>query len=445
MKLFKYVSAGLLSLSLLSPTLASANAGNWITTWGTSSTETGPSFLNFVADGYLPKVFNNQTIRMITHTSVKGTKIRIRLSNAHPTPVVASANNESVTISEAHIAIRSSGAAIYPQTDKVLTFGGQHSVVIPPNGDVLSDPISLRVPAQSDLAISMHVVQDSSGTGPMYAARHPVAKQTSYIAGTQGNFTGNTDGSPYTETTTQWFYVSGVEVLDESNVTTIAAFGDSLTDGFSFDPTALDSNSRYPDFLASRLQDDGNPMGMLNAGISGNQILFDVPFVDFFNMILAPYGQSGVSRFSQDVLSRPGVSHVIIWLGHNDIFYSYHNIPSLPNNPSPATSAQITAGLEQLITLARQQGLKVYGATLSPIAGSGSLTDEGEAVRQSVNQWIRTSGAFDAVLDFEQVVVDPSDPSRINPLYDSGDQAHLNAIGYKAIADSIDLQLFQQQ
>jgi lysophospholipase L1-like esterase len=417
---------------------------HWIGTWGTSPAETERSGFPGIAPD--PKVFNNQTIRMIVHVSLGGKCFRVRLTNAYPSVInntdpvqcLCPSNNQFATIGAAHIALRDSNAAIIPGTDRVLTFNGSTSVVIPPNAEVISDPIKLKVADESDLALSLYLPAGSE----IYAARHPAAAQTSYIAPTTGNFTTNIDGAPFTEPTTQWFFVSGVEVLTKRDA--IVTFGNSQTDGVSADLSTLDTNTRYPDFLVRRLIADENPFGIINAGISGNQVYYDSPWGTFgVNLPAAPFGPNALARFNVDALARAGVKYIILLEGINDIGFGV----GLGLDAYPTTAQQIIDGYVQLIEKAHEKGIKIYGGTLLPfknaLAPLPYYTPAGEQIRQTVNEWIRTSGKFDAVIDFDKAVRDPADPLQLLPAYNSGDNLHPNSAGYQAMANAIDLNLFR--
>jgi lysophospholipase L1-like esterase len=223
------------------------------------------------------------------------------------------------------------------------------------------------------------------------------------------------------------YFLTRIEVSSLNDTGTIVALGDSITDGRG---STLDANRRWPDRLAERLNELGLTLGVVNAGIAGNRILHDLP-----EMICGP---SSLSRFDRDVLSVPGAKFVVVLQGATDIAH-----PSLDSLPEQAVSAdQIVGGLEQLIARAHARRLKIFGATLLPSEGETFYTEEGEAKRRAVNDWIRSSKAFDGVIDFEAVARDPSHPAQLRPEYDSGDHGHLNDAGYRAIADSVDLKLF---
>jgi lysophospholipase L1-like esterase len=382
----------------------------WVGTWGTALHEP-----DLGVPGLANAGFNNQTLRQIVHISVGGHRVRVRLS-------AFGAN--AVVIGAAHVALQAGGASIIPASDRRLTFEGKPSVTIPSGGLVLSDPVNLDVPAISDLAVSIFVPGE---TGP--ATWHFIARQTLYVS-PQGDFTSSAQMAiDSTAPTMQaWFWLSDVEVMTSGETPGIVAFGDSITDG---DQSTPDANQRWPDQLARRLMDHphGQKIGIMNKGIAGNRLLHD------------SIGPDGLARFDRDVLAAPGVTHVVVQMGNNDIFTI---------NPSETVTVdQVIQGHKQLIERAHARGLKIFGCTLTPVQGfllPGTpfpvFSPANEIKRQAVNAWIRTSGNYDAVIDFDRVLRDPSQPARILPALDSGDHGHPTDAGYKALADSINLSLF---
>lgn len=349
---------------------------------------------------------NNQTIRQIVHTSIGGYKFRIRLSNAlGKTPLV---------IGEARVALSAGKNTINPDTDRPLTFGGISSTTIPPGAVMYSDPVDMRFSSQADLAISLYLPEQTEAK-----TVHMLGKQTNYIS-TSGNHT-KARALQTKSTSTSWYFLTGVDILTHKDTTAVVAFGDSITDGLN---AAVDTNNRWTDYLARRLlnRSDINTKGVLNLGISGNRILHE------------QVGPSALSRFDRDVIAQPGVTHLILLEGINDIGYS-----DLPGSREKVSAKQIIAGYKQLIARAKTHGLKVIGATLLPYEGGSYYTRQGEAKRQEVNKWIRESGAYDAVIDFDKTMRDPKRPTRLNPLFDSGDHIHPNETGFLAMANAVNL------
>jgi lysophospholipase L1-like esterase len=389
----------------------------WVGTWSAS-----PESLSTYP--VPPTSFNNQTLRQIVRTSIGGKQARVRLSNAFGT--------KPLVIGAARIALRDSGAAIKGGSDRQLTFSGQPSIIIPQGALVLSDPVELNVPALGDLVVSIYLPGDTG-----LATTHTVARQTNYYSSSTGDFTASLNGTPFDQTVTRWYFLSGVEVTPYKHSRAIVALGDSITDGYSnpvLGPVNCipDKNSRWPDELARRLQTHHYTIGVLNAGIAGNRLLHE-------GVINSIFGQDALARFDRDVLAQTGVSYVILLEGINDIGHA----GTIPNE---SVSAQdIIAALQQIIDRAHVRGIKVIGCTLTPfkVYNTTYYTPAGEAKRQAINDWIRTSGEFDGVVDFDAVVRDPNDPQRLLPIYDSGDHLHPNDAGYKAMGDAIDLSLFK--
>ncbi|MGW5689317.1 SGNH/GDSL hydrolase family protein [Nonomuraea sp. NPDC003754] len=297
-------------------------------------------------------------------------------------------------------------------TPRAVTFGGHRRTVIPPGEERLSDPAPLPVGPLDKLAVTLRFTDP---TGP--ATFHHFAQATAYRA--KGDHLSDPAGEAFTETSNSWYYLTGIEVTGSRSEGTVVAFGDSLTDGVG---STGGADNRYPDQLAERLAARGRPLSVVNAGIGGNRLLTDSP----------EYGTNGLARFQRDVLDRAGVRTVIVMQGVNDL--------AEWNKPHQATAGQIIDGHKQLIRAARSKGIKVIGATILPMKGSDlAYSPAAEAVRDQVNQWIRTSGGYDRVVDFDRVVRQPDDPDSLRPRYDSGDGIHLNDAGYHAIARAVDL------
>jgi lysophospholipase L1-like esterase len=368
----------------------------WVGTWASAQVEPGTTGLSSTG-------FNDQTVRDIIHTSVGGTEVRLRISNTFGT--------EPLVVTAVDVGIRSSGAAIEAGTNRQATFGGSDSITVQPGEDALSDPVTLKVSARQDLAVSIYF---TGSTGP--ATWHPDALSTNYYAA--GSEAADSSGTPFTNADTSWYFLDGVDVYNPRVNGAVVAFGPSTTDG---DASTTNANERYPDDLARRLLQlpAGEQMSVLNAGISGNELLTDA----------GTDGAAGVARFFRDVVQQDGVRDVIIWEGSNDI----GNQPTL-------NASELTDAYQELIAIAHQYGIKVIGATLQPDQGAGYYTTEGNTTREAVNNWVRTSGAVDGVADFSTVLQDPADTDELLPAYNSGDSLHPNDAGYQAIADSIDLQ-----
>ncbi len=356
----------------------------------------------------LPAV-NNQTHRQIVRATVGGSRVRVVLSNVFGTA--------PLEIGAAHLALREKDASIAAQSGRRLTFSAKNSFTIPAGAVVVSDPVEMKVAPLTDLAIDVFL-PGSLGAAGSPLTMHAGAWQTNYIS-TAGNHAGK-PAFPVDVTTPSWFLIARVEVVAEPQTAVIVAVGDSITDGSRSTP---DTNNRWPDQLARRLAARSAPaVAVLNAGIGGNRLLSEGA---------AQAGVNLLARLDRDVLVQPGVTHVVVMEGINDI----------RNAPDPSAEELIAAHL-QVIARARARGLRVFGATLTPFEGEAAWTPEREAKRQAVNQWIRTSGVYDAVIDFDAVVRDPQEPTRFLPEFDSGDHLHPGDAGYKAMGDAVDLALF---
>lgn len=354
------------------------------------------------------------TIRMFPRVSIGGDTIRVRISNAH--------GNDKLRIGAARVALRAGmGPGTVAGTDRVLTFNGSTTAVVPTGSFLISDPVSLSVAPLADLAVSIYLPDELT---PAFGVTGRYARQINYFS-PPGDFTAETV-IPASRVTDDWYFLCGVDVLAPTGTGGIVALGDSITDG---NISTHDAFCRWPDQLARRIIARGGRMlGVMNQGLGGNRILNDIR------------GESGVRRFDRDVLAAPGVSHVIVVLGINDI----RNRRGLA---SEAVTAQgMIDGLAQMALRARSRGIRIFGGTLTPFENEtflrGAYTLEGEAKRQAVNEWIRTSNAFDAVIDFDAELRDPSHPARMLPVYDNGDHLHPGDIGLNRMGDIIDLSLF---
>ena len=374
----------------------------WVGTWATAP---------MLADGgFNVRPFSGVTLREIVRISVGGAQIRVRFTNAYGT--------DPLTISDAHVAVSAGNAAIQPGIDHAITFGGATSVNIPPGAELFSDPVALAVTPLSDLAVSF------------YLPSQVMRAETYHAFADQDNFLANGDVSttqdlPDATKISSWYFLDGIDVSAVPDSRAIVTLGDSITDGAL---STHNANRRWPDLLAVRLNQDPNlnHVAVLNQGIGGNRVLNEVT------------GPSAISRLDRDVLSQSGVRYVIVLESINDIGRLAH----LQTPWDDITAQQLEMGLKQIADAAHEHGIKAIGATLTPYGGAGYYSDKGEQVREAVNDWIRNSGTFDGVADFDKATQDPQNPTHFNPAYDSGDHLHPKDAGYKAMADSIDLPLF---
>ncbi len=387
---------------------------NWVATWG-ASPQSGvePIF----GPPPAPTVFNDQTVRMIARISKGGDRVRVRLDNSFGT--------DSVVIGAASVAKHGAGAAIEPGSDRALKFGGSPVITIPPGGSVVSDPVRLSVSDLTELTVSIYLPKPTPALSV-----HTLGVQTAYIsAAGAGNLTGAAT-IPTPTTTLVRYFLSGIEVRAHDDTKAIITFGDSITDGFN---STVDANRRWPDRLAERLLDrrSSDDLSVVNEGISGNRLLHTV------------IGPNVLSRFDRDVIAQTNVTFVIVLVGINDIGFSAIQVPNSPFAVQAVTAEEMIQAYRQLITRAHLKGIKIIGGTLLPFEGAGYFSQEGEVKRQAVNDFIRNSGEFDDVVDFDRVMRDPSHPTRLLPLYDSGDHLHPNDVGYEAMAKAVDLRMFQ--
>ncbi|MFT2020072.1 SGNH/GDSL hydrolase family protein [Streptomyces sp. 796.1] len=382
---------------------APASAGTWVGTWSTSPAAAEPQ---------RPNGFPKVSIRNVVRISVGGERVRIQLSNLY--------GNRPLTISHASVAL--AAAPNDPNaaggTMRRLFFDKRPSVTIPAGRHVFSDPTGLRVPDASDLLVTTY-----SPTPSGAVTYHPHARQISYAA--QGDHAEDTAGLAFTQQSPYWRYLTGVDVWTGRATGSVVALGDSITDGST---STTGANHRWPDFLAQRLRTerDAPRLGVLNQGISGNRVLTD-------GNLTPPNNPSGLSRFDRDVLAQTGVRAVVIELGVNDIL----------RNPHETNPDRITGGLRQLVEQAHTRGLRVVGATLMPFYGHRGFTPELNAVREAVNEQIRSGEVFDEVVDFDAALRDPANHLRLLPRYDSGDHLHPSDEGYRAMAQALDLDHLQ--
>jgi lysophospholipase L1-like esterase len=410
------------ALALLTVAAASPSTGqtstppeHWVSAWSAAAHATLPF------PGLPPTpAFENQTIRMVVRPTIGGERLRILFSNAF--------GADAVEIGAAHIAITRQGASIVPESDHVLRFGGRTSVSVPPGAPILSDPVDLNVRAFTELTVSVYVPDKTPGSTVHFWAQHDT-----YVSGA-GDFTKSADfAEPVI--TKSWYWLADVEVWSPAQTATIVTLGDSITDGVG---AKQGDYADWPDMLAKRLAAEQKvpQLAVANEGIGGNRVLHDGA------------GVSALARLDRDVLAQPGVTDLIVLESINDIGWPHMKPPPSKDgtvaDETPFVKQHVSAedlivGLQQIIDRAHEHGIRVFGGTLTPFKGADYYSDEGEASRQAVNQWIRAGSAFDGFFDFDAVVRDPNHPAQFREDFHSGDHLHPNAAGYQAMANAIDL------
>jgi lysophospholipase L1-like esterase len=385
------------------PLLAKSTSDHWVGVWASAP----------LLDSHAKpaeQALSATTLREVVHVSMGGEMVRVRFSNLYGT--------SPLVIGAAEIAQTSKGAAIVPGSGKALTFDHQPTVSIPAGALAVSDPIPFKFAPLSDLTVSFYL---PSPSGPI--TEHQLGVATSFHA--TGNVVSKANLDAPT-TLTSWEYLNGIDTLAPLDSAAVITIGDSITDGAR---STVDANLRWPDELARRLQADPKyrNLSVLNEGISGNKILLDGA------------GPNVLARFDRDVLAQSGAKYLLILEGINDIG-RLHATPD-----AGLTAADLIFAFSQMILRAHTHGIAVIGCTLTPYHGAGYYTEQGEAIRKAVNDWIRTSGALDGVVDFEAAVRDPQHPDTFSPSVDPGDHLHPNDAGYKEMGDAIDLKLFTQK
>jgi lysophospholipase L1-like esterase len=395
----------LATLLCVQPLLAKPEAKKWVGTWASAPLLDGhaKNAEELLTEG----TQSGATLREVVHVSIGGETVRVRFSNLYGT--------SPLVIGAVEIAQTLKGVAIVPGTGKAVTFNGQPSVSIPAGALAVSDPTPFKLVPLSDLTVSFFL---PNPTGPV--TEHQLGNATSY------HVTGNVVSSASLEspiTATSWYYLNGVDTLAAADAGAVITIGDSITDGAK---STIDTNHRWPDELARRLQADPKyrNLSVLNEGISGNKILLDGA------------GPNALARFDRDVIAQSGAKYLLILEGINDIG-RLHGTPD-----AGLTAADLISALNQMVVRAHDHGIAVIGCTLTPYHGAGYYTENGEAIRKAVNDWIRTGGALDGFVDFEAAVRDPNHPDTYLPSVDPGDHLHPNDAGYKAMGDAIDLKLF---
>ena len=381
-----------------------AKQPQWVGTWATSPM--------LAEGGFRVRAFSATTLREIVHLSAGGQQLRVRFTNEF--------GKDPLTLSDAHVAVSAGAGAIKAGTDHALTFGGETAVRIPPGAVAYSDAVALATDPLSDVAVSFFVPSQVMRAETF----HAFADQDNYMV--SGDEAGAATLNAAT-TLDSWYFLDGVDVPAVDGARAVVTLGDSITDGAH---STKNANLRWPDVLAARLQQAHGleRVAVLNEGIGGNRVLND------------GYGPNALARLDRDVLAQNGARYVIVLESINDI----GRYPRPQGPEDEITAQQLEQGLKQIADAAHEHGIKAYGATLTPYGGAGYFSDKGEQVREAVNDWIRTSGTFDGVIDFDQITRDPANLTRFNPEYDSGDHLHPSDAGYKAMGAGIDLKLFHQ-
>ncbi len=397
-------------------TLLAQPAGHdhWVTTWATSpplarvqSPPAAPANPNS-QQSINERGFTDQTVRMIVRTSIGGHRLRVKFANAFGAP--------PVQIGAAHIALRDKDSQIVAASDRPLLFNGKPGCILIPGVALVSDPVDLTFDPLAYLTVSLYFPVE---TGPPNS--HGTGLHTTYIS--KGDASAQAAIADPLLTTASYYWLSAIDVLAPAKAASIVAFGDSITDGAQ---STVNTDHSWPALLAARLAKNPKTaaIGVSNQGIGGNRVLRDIT------------GVSALGRFDRDVLGQSGVKWLMVLEGINDIGHG------AIDPTEQVTAEEIIGGYKQLIDAAHDHGIKVIGCTLTPYEGANYSRPEGEAAREAVNNWIRTSHAFDAVADFEAATRDPANPKRIRAEFDPGDHLHPNNAGYEAMANAIDLTIF---
>jgi len=413
-------AAGAATAGLAAPSAAHAGEpGGWVATWAAVPTT--------IPVRGTPTVLDRQTVRHVVHASTGGDELRIRLTNEFgATPL---------RIGTVHVALRDgagASTAAVPGTDRRVTFGGHPGALVPAGAPLVSDPVRLRLPAGADLVISVYFPERTTVT--TLAA---FAYQDNVIA--DGDVTSARTVTPVSTLASDLF-LSGVAVRKPGSAAAIVTLGDSITNGAN---TVNNLNHRWPDLLGVRLRAARIDRGIANLGVSGNRLLHDPnpPAGSDAETFANYFGVNALRRFDRDVLAQPGRRYLIVLLGVNDLGH--------PGTIAPlsevVTTDDLIAGHRQLIARAHEGGLTAVGGTILPFKDDtlGFYNEVNERKRQQLNRWIRTSGEYDGVADFDHAMGDPADPIRLNPAYDSGDHLHPNDTGMAAMADAVPLRLLR--
>lgn len=402
-----FAAAFALAATLSAPATAFAEDQNWVGTWMASPQPTWGADFPFPTK--IPAAVTDQTFRQIVQVSLGGSRVRLVFSNAY--------GDQPMRIGGASVGVAGDGNTVAADTLRKITFGGKDEIVVPPGAPAISDPLDMSVEDQARLAVSIYLPDETPLT-----TFHWDGRQTAWFG--EGDLT-DADSFAATQTTDARVFLSDV-LVDTPNEGAVVVIGDSITDG---NGATVDANARWPDFLAERLAPQR--IAVLNGGISGGRLLQD------------KMGVNVAARLERDVFAQPNVKAAILLIGINDI--SWPGTDFAPDQTRPSADEMI-AGYRQVIALADAHDVRLIGATLPPFEGAltgtplGNYYDaEKDALRQEINRWIRESGAFEAIVDFDAVLRDPANPARMNPAFDSGDHLHPGDVGNRAMAEAVDL------
>ncbi|WP_316741691.1 SGNH/GDSL hydrolase family protein [Streptomyces sp. MK7] len=393
--------------------------GHWVDTWASMPQLTEPGNMPPAPFTQTDRVFEHATLRQTVHVSVGGQHLRLRFSNAF--------GGTDLPVTGVTVARPADGKAgvdaIVPGSARTVTFGGHQGIDIPMGAQAVSDPLDFDVRAGTDLTVTVYLADGQASTS---ITSHPGSRTTSYMLA--GEHLDDT-ALPGATTADHWYFLSGLEVWSKNSTSATVVLGDSLSDGRG---STTNGNDRWPDQLQDRLRSRPGTSGIavINEAAGGNRILHD------------GLGPGALARLDRDVLAQSGVDRLIVFEGVNDIGTADATEPAMKQ-----VTDDLIGAYQQIVARAHAQGIRVYGATLTPFGGNGYDDPAGlrESARQSVNRWIRTSGRFDAVIDLDQAARDPENPRALLPAYDTGDHLHLNPAGYKALADTVPVRLFQQR
>ncbi|MGE5394548.1 MAG: SGNH/GDSL hydrolase family protein [Candidatus Saccharibacteria bacterium] len=389
----------LVSCSILKPH-KSSSLQNWVGTWGTAP--------QLVEPGNMPPApgLNNNTIRQVVRVSLGGDSLRVKFSNEY--------SQSPVTMNAVQVAVSKGGSLINATTVKVLRFKGSKNITMAPGTAIVSDPVAFPLTPRMDVAITI-----SFGQTSQTVTGHPGSRTTSYIL--QGDKIASVDfaGSVNTD---HWYVINGIDVKAPVNAAAIAIIGNSITDGRG---SETNKQNRWPDILSERLLKNPSTahISVLNMGIGGNCVLKSC------------LGPSAISRFERDILSQKGIRWAVVFEGVNDL-------GGASDNTADQIAKDLIEAYKKMVALAHERNIKIFGATIMPFKNHSYYTSARDQARNTVNEWIRNSGRFDGVIDFDKTMQDPLDHTTLLPAVQS-DYLHPNAAGHRVMGESVDLELFK--